>query len=908
MIGRIEYEVLPKINDLLEELARKEDFTDKEMEIISKYRSKFERFKKELLEKKESSKERKEEFAKLQKKFDEWEKSKKDAEQEAEESEKEQESNEKEIEGLPEDLAEYLEEKTFGEKNKSVLKKALMKSRGLGAALGGALGLKWIATKTPYLGEVIKGTGKVGTGIGGAIAGVGLKAGSYAIEWRDERKKYREVRDELNYEINDSQEKPGEVIKERMKDLDTDIAIVEGKLEKLREEKKKLKEDGVWFFQRERREMSTEIKKHIKVLESARDEFRYLSVEMKRREPEVDVIDLTNHLLEERKNQLEKLASKGGPHAALLKEMLAELDKESSNEWHKTAKKIKGAETGLKAKLRQENRSMAKEILISAGALSVLSVAFEYALEAEPVQDKINEVSEWFSERMSSPERVPGPIEPGSEELMGEFSSELDKEVFERVSEPASEELMGEFSSELDKGVFKGVSEPASEELMGEFSSELDKEIISEGEKMIEETLEEINSDLFRISAEAAEMETVYTAESGDSVWSLSEDFLSENLDSFNELSSEDKNYILDHIRRVVEQDPSRFGLDPGQSIDQIAIGQEIDFTYLLEGELEVALEKVEGLAETVVEAEEAIAEAPEATKPEAVEVSDPIAEAAEVEVESSINTQNEAEIEDWLARMHKDEIGPVGYEQVLADQEWVEFLAEKEGVGIEEMEELLKEKRSAAQEAIKSGSEELLRESAVEAGTETALETGEVAESVAEMNQNLDKVKSGEMTGEEFLEELHSEKWKEEVLSDPTVGDYFYEGLVEEFERDLQRIVPETGPYEISYSGEITPFLRQQFAENFNSYFGTEISSVLPEGDIVDMLKTGEISTGEFLDWMESSFDGFKMGETVARREDLLRALETYLEMAKNPSSREVYRSMTRALEMRVRSFLVLM
>lgn len=443
---------------------------------------------------------------------------------------------------------------------------------------------------------------------------------------------------------------------------------------------------------------------------------------------------------------------------------------------------------------------------------------------------------------------------------------------------------------------------------MGEFSSELDKEIISEGEKMIEETLEEINSDLFRISAEAAEMETVYTAESGDSVWSLSEDFLSENLDSFNELSSEDKNYILDHIRRVVEQDPSRFGLDPGQSIDQIAIGQEIDFTYLLEGELEVALEKVEGLAETVVEAEEAIAEAPEATKPEAVEVSDPIAEAAEVEVESSINTQNEAEIEDWLARMHKDEIGPVGYEQVLADQEWVEFLAEKEGVGIEEMEELLKEKRSAAQEAIKSGSEELLRESAVEAGTETALETGEVAESVAEMNQNLDKVKSGEMTGEEFLEELHSEKWKEEVLSDPTVGDYFYEGLVEEFERDLQRIVPETGPYEISYSGEITPFLRQQFAENFNSYFGTEISSVLPEGDIVDMLKTGEISTGEFLDWMESSFDGFKMGETVARREDLLRALETYLEMAKNPSSREVYRSMTRALEMRVRSFLVLM
>lgn len=79
-----------------------------------------------------------------------------------------------------------------------------------------------------------------------------------------------------------------------------------------------------------------------------------------------------------------------------------------------------------------------------------------------------------------------------------------------------------------------------------------------------------------------------FTAEvkQGDSMWNAAERELQENFgDRFNDLNEAQKAHLIDNIKDKVAENPEKFGLEPGQGIDNLHAGEKINFSSVLGGE-----------------------------------------------------------------------------------------------------------------------------------------------------------------------------------------------------------------------------------------------------------------------------------------------------------------------------------
>ncbi|MGM0439061.1 MAG: hypothetical protein ACQEP3_01345 [Patescibacteria group bacterium] len=833
---------------------------------------------------------------------------KKETNDQEEEKDSDEEKEEKIVneEGLPEDLVEHLNKHTFEETNKSILQKGWKKSRNLMGAIGGALGLKKLATTVPGVSQFIKTAGTAGAMTGGAIAGVGLKLGSYGLEKWDETKKHKNFKENINEEIESSERSSKEVIENRMADLNTNMGIVKERLNELQREKEEMKEEGVWFFQKERREISAEITQHRKALERAEDQFRYLSVELKEREEGVNVEELAEKLIKDKKEQLKEKMEAGGPHSNLLKIMLISLEGSENIPGNETKEKanlmktVKKAETGLMAKLEQENRSMAKEILFSAGLVAAFAGVADYVMELEPVQEKMENISDWISNKIDS---------------------------------------------------LKG--EPSSSEI-SEFERMLEKLKITTEENALE-TVDQI-----------AEKEVSYSIEASDNIWSVTEEFLNDSLgEEFASLSEAEQTYVIDHITTTIESNPQSFGIDfaEGETIDHLFASSEhsVDFSPLLDGELEIALQKAESLSTeevaNILENNEAIREFLSEHKNvkitgetiESITGGAEIGELTEEKIadelildglksESISSTEQLQNIESWLEDMHNGELSEASFDFMADTSEggqrelWVKQLAKVEGVSYEEMETMIEDSfadieggavESTAAEVANEGLTE--REKEIVADWVEKIENDSLGESQYETlldskhEEMLEEIAKERGSSVEETEELIRERIQEiqeesgEVKTSP-LGESREEAeeLAEQVAGETEAAETETtsekttevneGSVETTYEieGTITRNDRWDFFEAFQQEFGEEI---FVESDIAELLESGEITPEEFMNWVEDGAfeEPVDFGGEHPPKDVLTRQLENSIERMKEAEDQTVYMGRLRALKMQI-------
>ena len=92
------------------------------------------------------------------------------------------------------------------------------------------------------------------------------------------------------------------------------------------------------------------------------------------------------------------------------------------------------------------------------------------------------------------------------------------------------------------------------------------------------------------------------TAGPGDSVWKMAERQLEQHFgEKFTSLEGSEKTHIIDAIKDRVAANPAAFGL---QNIDQISVGQEIDFSDIMKdsAEMDALLEKGSNLSDEALE------------------------------------------------------------------------------------------------------------------------------------------------------------------------------------------------------------------------------------------------------------------------------------------------------------------
>ena len=811
------------------------------------------------------------------------------------------------------DLAEHLEKKVYGETNKSILKKSWKKARNLMGAVGGAVGLKKLVSTVPGVSEALKSAGIRGTMASGAIAGVGLKLGSYGLEAWDETKKYEGFKENLDEEIESIEGSSEEYIKEKMADLNTNISIVEERVKELQREfdhqKEKYKEEKDWFFQKagwlfqeERSALLADIKKHKKVLEVAKNEFRYLSVELKEREPGTDIKNLAKEMVNGKKEQLREMQGEDNPHGSLANYLLVTMEGTESKMGDETKqqaelmKKIEYSETGLKAKLEQENRSVAKEILISAGLVAALAPVAESIIQSEAVQEQFEKIGDWVTERI-------GDIRGSSTAEVNEF-----KEMIEGVTE---------------------------------FT-----------EKRVLETIDEIT-----------EKEINYMIESGDSVWSVTEEFLTEGMgEEFTSLDEAKKTYVIDHITTAIESSPEEFGLElgEGETIDLLFADSNhtIDFSPLLDGELEIALQRAESLSteevanilennekigefisdhqqidlsgETIIELETVAEDLTEEKIAEELIVD-------ELRSESLSATEQLTSIENWLEDMQDGKLNEAHFDFMADTSEggqrelWVEQLSRLKGVTYEEMEVILEESfaeisagaeapgaESVASEAVESSPESFSEEvaewknsiennSLTAAEYETLLESGneELIEEIAEKRDSTPE-ETRQLINER-IEEIKQAEGEAMTSSSEMAAEESAMSAAETVEEEAEEIVESSVEKEIyQMEGYISPEDRMLFFENFRNHFGNEnVNSIY---EIVEALMEDEVSPQEFIDWVEDgAFDKtVAFGTEHPPKEVLVNDLENSINLLNEAEREAVYKGRLRAMRMKIRKYIL--
>ena len=731
------------------------------------------------------------------------------SEKERAEVEKERSSkdNDKDVEGenvetedsKPENLAEFLEKDTLGEKNKSILKgKWWRRARHLAAGIGGAKLLRSTIEKIPGLSIPASAVA------GGVVTGVGLKLGHYGLEKWQETKNYSRFTEGLESEIKDlSDEETVDSIEFKMAKLNTNASILNERIKELEREKEEIKnsEGFFWFLKEEGRDINNTIKEHQKVLEKTEDQFRYLSVELKDKEENLDVEELAEELINIKADQLREKIEKGGPHADLFKIILKDMEGTEKipglrdEQKEEVVNSIEESKVGLMGKLKHENRSAVKEILTSAAFAGIIGGIAGFAMESEVFED-------------------------GLENIKGLFDS-------------------------------------------GAPEAEIESEINGLSTIMQEEVLE--------IFDEIAEKEISYAIESGDSVWSVTEEFLLDNLgEDFQALTEAEKTYVIDHITTTIESNPEKFGLElaSGETIENLfADKHNLNFGPLLDGELEIALKQAESLSTeevaNILENNEKIrsflSDHP-GVRIDGATIQDILTETAEDLTEEKIaeeliidglrsDSLTAAEqlenIEGWLEDMKSGNLSEAHFD-FMADTSsggrrelWIEQLAKIEGVTFEEMEVV-----------VESSYDQLTSEATIPSASEEAAE-------------------------------IASEKssWLESV---------------EETFQDLK------------VEGEVSSMDKWNLFESFTAEFGEEI---LVDSDVIDLLEQGEITPQEFIDWMEDgAFDrSLDFGGDLHPKEFYVNQLKATLEILENAENQNLYRGARRMIKTQIERFILL-
>ena len=794
-----------------------------------------------------------------------------EGEEEGEVSSKEQEKS------MPENLAQFLEKETFGEDNESILKsKWGRRVRHLAAGVAGAKGLRAIIEKVPGATIPTGASSVVGGFAGGAITGVGLKLGHFGLEKWKETKNHENFSEGLESELEGmSEEESTENIEFNMARLNTNAEILDKRIKELKDEKDKIKEEEgfFWFLKEEGRDINATIKEHEKTLEKTRDQFRYLSVELKDKEDNLDVESLADKLMDMKVEQLKEKIEEGGPHADLLKSMLIAIEGTEkkmgarTKQKAETMKAIEKSAVGLRAKLSQEDTSIPQEILKSAAFAGIIGGVTGFVMESELIQDKLQDVVE---------------LVRGSE-------SEVDT-----ITKAAP---VAEVEAEID-----GITGLMQEEVM--------------------EAVDE-----------AAGMEVSYAIESSDSVWSVTEEFLYDNIAEFETLSESEKTYVIDHITTTIESNPDKFGLElaSGETIDNLLADKHtLDFGPLLDGQLEEALAGAESLSTeevaNILENNEKIRSFMEdhpnvridgdTIREILSETSDELTEekiAEEIIVdglrsESSTPMEQLSNIENWLEQMKNGELNEASFDFMADTSEggrrelWVEQLAKIEGVSQSEMEYMIEESYSEI------GSQEIASSASQEAAEEisSSSERSSWLESVEETFQDL---KNGNASPEE-LESVLEEAPDDVVYDD----NYFQENVAEIYEdkvADLEGVkteeaIPETVTETHRVEGKVTSMDKWNLFRSFTAEFGEEI---LVESDVIELLEEGEITPQEFVDWMEDgAFDKrLDFGGDLHPKKFYVNQLKTTLEILENAENRNLYRGGRRMIRTQIERFILL-
>ncbi len=825
------------------------------------------------------------------------------AERKEKEEVKEDEDEEKKEtpEGLPENLVEHLQKSTFGESNKTIIEKGWSKFRKIGASVGGALGLKGAVYSLVPGAKKFFTSGLMGAGAAGGIAGIGLKLGSYGFEKWEETKKYKSFKDNLVEEIENKDFDGPEIMKEKLTDLETNISIMKERLKELSKEKTILKEDGVWFFQKERRELTAEIKKHKNALTETKDQARYLSVEIKKEEG-MDLESLADSLIESEKSQLEALIDNGDSHGDLLKNLLANMEYNEEDERDSLLGKIKGAETGLRAKLKQEGRSMTAEILTSAATVAALGVAVDYALSLDSVQSGIEKIKTWFAENVDIDIEMPNFI---AEKETGVDNKEKIQKAIEReggIMENLPEHQLDKEFKLAEENPFDNLAEGKLKELEG-----LTEELSRSGEEAVLEVVDEI-----------AEKQAKYAIESGDNIWSLSEEFLTDNWKGFDELTNSKQTYLIDYITKAVESDPEAFGLNLSEqeTVNNIFAesGHKLDFGPLLDGSLDTVLENAEGLTtEEIAEALENNEALQEIIKESDLKLTpDQISESLSME---EVTEEKVAELakENPLSNLKKG-ITEIPYSEgeltmeVEADNisfslngtEFAEgtFSENGQSISIEANKQIDLDYTKAYNSARINLQELLYGEDTQIMMEELKSESSTSAEQVANMEEWLTRLKNGELSegSFDFIRGSQKEEWIEQLSKIEGVS---YEEMEEMIEDGLEEISEKTSEAMTGASEEATETLEQEmegyvlegdidimdrldFYDSFTNNFNIRVDTTT---EITEALVNGEISPEEFVSWLET--DAFERevvfdGTENPPRENLEKRLSLLVEKIK--------------------------
>ena len=774
-------------------------------------------------------------------------------------------NSEEQQEAVPENLAQFLEKETFGEDNKSILKgKWGRRVRHLAAGVGGAKALKAIIEKVPGI-TVPSGACSIAGGfVGGAITGVGLKLGHFGVEKWKETQNHANFSEGLESELEGMpKEESAENIEFNMAKLNTNAEILDKRIEELKDEKDKIKqEEGFfWFLKEKGRDINATIKEHEKTLEKTEDQFRYLSVELKDKEDNLNVEELADKLMDMKVEQLKEKIEKGGPHADLLKAILISIEGTEEKIGSKTKQKaetmkaVEKSAVGLIAKLEQEGTTITKEILKSAAFAGVIGGIAGFVTGSEIFEDKLESIKELFDS--GAPE--------------------------------------AEIESEID-----GITGLMQEEVM-------------------------------EVADEAAGLEISYAIESSDSVWSVTEEFLYDNIAEFESLTEAEKTYVIDHITTTIESNPDAFGLElaEGETIDNLlADKHNINFAPLLDGQLEEALRQAESLSTeevaNILENNEKIraflSDHPN-VRIDGNTIQEILSETSEelteekiteeliidgLKSESSTSAEQLANIENWLDQMKSGELSEASFDFMADTSEggrrelWVEQLAKVEGTSYSEMEQVIEESYS-----------EINSEGIVSAGGEIAGETNQISEKaswVESLEEKFQEIEAGD-AGPEELESLLEEAPEDEIYGDS----YFKNNMAEIYEEKLAdlenvnagEVISETSSETYKFEGNITRADRWQFFQSFTSEFGED---VLIESDVIELLEEGEITPEEFIDWIEDgAFDEqIDFGGEFPPKEVLSRQLEETIRLLDEASNQHVYLGTRRMIKTQIDRFIL--
>ncbi len=830
----------------------------------------------------EKIKKKKKELEELKEKLTKEEIEEKATEEEVSKEEEERKTEEE----LRQELLDHLESETLGTKNRKILEESRLwgKIKHLGAGIGGAVTLKQIIKRFPDtvpFADVLKTAG--GGVVGGAIAGVGLKAGSYAYEAYNESKQFTSFKEELDEKIEEEEKSPEEIIKEKMENMDSEISIIKARIAELNKQKSELKKEGVWFFQKERREVSAKIKEQKKMKEMAEDQFRYSSVELKKRSSEVSVKDLAEELMEKKDEQLREIKSIPGEEIndELLSNLLKTVEEESSETLEK---KITEAESGLSGKLKQRNESWAKEVMKSAALCGAIGGVADYVWQTEIIQDGFESLRE----------TIEGFVDSSTE------ASNLGVELsaLTAAAEETTVETLSEISAvETEYVVEQGDSAwSLTEEFLYENWGEEMKEInLSEAQKtyIIDYITTLMEADAESFGLDLAEGETI------DHLFAESEhkinfEILFENgelekiLAEATDLSSEEVAEILENnekIKEFAQNNPEtkltpelidkitveEAGLTEEMIAEQVSVTEtqlegmetwledlkegnlnEAHFDFMAGNEKEIWIEnlaEVEGVSPE--EMEEMIIEGYEET------ISSEAGEASQ-----ELSAEQERIVQDWVERMESEDLNLGQYEALLDSENEVllEEIAERKNMSTEEIKEIIKERAEVLEEEAGEVIEPVLGtepEAAAEASGETAAEsTGEAEETISESETSSREIYQSEGTL------TRQDRWA------------FFEA----------------------------------FEDRFQNQFGKEVNGILIESDIISVLESGDVTPEELVDWAETEAfeEPIDFGGEHPPKQDVIRIMENLTEEVRNASDSTRYNARRNALKDQIRNLIL--